>query len=61
MKTSINIFNRLTANEMSLLTTEVKETVATQSSNNSSKSFSAAELWNIQRMKKSVSIRRYAL
>lgn len=59
MKTSINIFNRLTNTEMEKLTTEIKETIADLSEHNKVKSFSAADLWEIQRKRKSTVIRRY--
>ena len=59
MKTSINIFNRLTKNEMATLTSEIKETIADLSHLNKIKSFSAADLWEIQRKRKSTVIRRY--
>lgn len=61
MKTSINIFNRLTRNEVVNLTQEVKETIADVSKHKTLKSFSTADLWDIQRRKKVTSIRRYSL
>lgn len=61
MKTSINIFNRLTINEVANLTKEVKETIADVSKRKSSKSFSTADLWDIQRRKKVTNLRRYTL
>lgn len=59
MKTSINIFNRLTNTEMEKLTKEIKETIANLSEDSKIKSFSTADLWEIQRKRKRTSIRRY--
>lgn len=61
MKTSINIFNRLTNTEILNLTAEVKETIAVINSHKPAKTFCAADLWNIQRRKRSAMSRRYFL
>jgi hypothetical protein len=60
MKTqTTTLLNQLSNNEMQVLTNEVKETLATGYQNNSGKVFSAAELWNIQRQRKSIGSRRH--
>jgi len=59
MKTqSTNLLNQISKIEMENLTTEVKETLAFGYNNTQVKTFSAAELWNIQRQHKSMSQRR---
>lgn len=50
MKTQVNFLMALTKNEMGNLTKEVKETVAVNYTEH--KNFSAADLWNIQKMRK---------
>ena len=59
MKTSFNIFNRLTKTELSNLTTVANESIADLASLKPNKSLCAADLWNIQRRKRSSIIRRY--
>lgn len=51
-KQSFNSFMPVSKTEMSFLTTEVKETLATNFETTQEKIFSAADLWNIQRNKK---------
>ena len=59
MKTqSANLFNQISKTQVENLTMEVKETLAVGYNQNQSKSFSAAELWNIQRQRKSINQRR---
>ena len=43
------------------LTTIVKETIAQEYCQKPAKQFTAADLWNIQRQKKSLGLRRYSL
>jgi len=58
MKTqSSNLFNQLSKEEVENLTMETKETLATDHCQ-INKTFSAAELWNIQRQRKSINQRR---
>jgi len=52
MKQQTNLFKRLSKNELGTLTTEVNEILATSFHSNQQKPFSAAELWNIQRNKR---------
>ena len=59
MKTSINIFNRLTRTEINNLTAEVKETIADLQSHKPLKHFGTADLWNIQRRRRNTMLRRY--
>jgi hypothetical protein len=59
MKTqSTNLFNQISKTQVENLTMEVKETLAMSYNHNQSKTFSAAELWNIQRQRKSLNLRR---
>lgn len=61
MKTQLtNLFASISKTEMADLTTEVKETLALgfDHKNKINKTFSAAELWNIQRQHRSISQRR---
>lgn len=59
MKTqSTNLFNQISKTQVENLTMEVKETLALGYSHTQSKTFSAAELWNIQRQRKSLNQRR---
>ena len=51
-KELLNSFVPVSKNEMSVLTSEVKETLATNFDTTQEKIFSAADLWNIQRNKK---------
>lgn len=52
MKQQTNLFETLSKKELGTLTTEVNETLATNFSCTQQKPFSAAELWNIQRNKR---------
>jgi hypothetical protein len=52
-------FAPVTKTEMSLLTAEVKETLAKDFNLNEQKIFSSADLWNIQRTKKRNPGRRF--
>ena len=51
-KQLFNSFMPVSKTEMSILTKEVKETLATNFETRQEKIFSAADLWNIQRNKK---------
>jgi len=53
------LFTPVTKTEISLLTTEVKETLANDFNLNEQKIFSSADLWNIQRTKKRNPGRRF--
>ncbi len=53
-----NLFNQISKTQVENLTMEVKETLAVGYNPNQSKTFSAAELWNIQRQRKSINQRR---
>ena len=55
---STNLFSQISKTQVENLTMEVKETLAMGYNHNPSKTFSAAELWNIQRQRKSISQRR---
>jgi hypothetical protein len=59
MKTqSTNLFEQISKTQVESLTMEVKETLAMGYNHRKSKIFSAAELWNIQRQRKSLNQRR---
>lgn len=59
MKTQlINLFNQISKTQVENLTMEIKETLAIGYNHNTAKTFSAAELWNIQRQRKSITQRR---
>jgi hypothetical protein len=59
MKTaSANLFSQISKTETDNLTTQVKETLAMGYAQNNTKTFSAAELWNIQRQRRSFVQRR---
>jgi len=59
MKTqSTNLFAQLSEATVKNLTTEVKETLAFGYNKSQPKTFSAAELWNIQRQRRSLGSRR---
>ena len=59
MKTQTsNLLNQLNQTEVKELTTVVKETLDFGNCHNQHKTFSAADLWNIQRNRRSFSIRR---
>lgn len=55
---SSNLFGQLSKATVKNLTTEVKETLAFGFSISKTKTFSAAELWNIQRQRRSLGSRR---
>ncbi|HXR83707.1 MAG TPA: hypothetical protein VN722_05330 [Hanamia sp.] len=54
---SNTLLENLTRNELNILTTEVKETIAIFKKDRK-KIFSAAQLWDIQRRKKNILLRR---
>ena len=60
-KQSNTLFTYLNIEQVENLTSIVKETLATNVSTKSNKTFSAADLWNIQRQKKGFVQRRYSL
>jgi hypothetical protein len=53
-----NLFNQISKAQLENLTMEVKETIAMEDNHTHRKIFSAAELWNIQRQRKSLNQRR---
>ena len=55
---SANLFNQINKTQAENLAMEVKETLAMGYNHNQSKTFSAAELWTIQRQRKSINPRR---
>ncbi len=55
---SIVLFTQLSKEALENLTTEVKETLATELTGNN-KSFKAVDLWNIQRQRKQFVQRRH--
>ena len=60
MKTTITKpLTQLKANELLSLTTQVRETIATEYSIPRENKFTNTDLWNIQRRAKSTFIRRY--
>ncbi|MEO5592048.1 MAG: hypothetical protein ABIR15_22845 [Chitinophagaceae bacterium] len=62
MKTqTTGLFNAISKTRLMSLTTEVKETLATDISLPFAKKFTAAEVWNIQRQKRARVQRRFAL
>ena len=59
MKTqTAKLINLLTKNEMNRLTTQVQETIALGENPQPVKTFSSADLWNIQRQRKGFGSRR---
>ena len=59
MKTQLtNLFSQISKTQVENLAIQVKETLAMGYNHNQSKTFSAAELWNIQRQRKSINPRR---
>ena len=59
MKTQLtNLFNQISKTQVENLTMEIKETLALGYNHNIAKTFSAAELWNIQRQRKNITQRR---
>jgi len=62
MKKNSNVlFAQINKESVDQLTNIVKETIATGISKVTNRTFSAADLWNIQRQKKSFIQRRYSL
>jgi hypothetical protein len=59
MKTSMALFTNLTEMEIYSLTMEVKETIENTYQHKPIKQFGFADLWNIQRNKRSKTTRRY--
>jgi hypothetical protein len=55
---SNNLLENLTRSELKILTTEVKETVAENFKKERKRTFSAAQLWDIQRRKKDLSFQK---
>ncbi len=55
---SNNLLENLTKTELKILATEVKETVAVNFNKERKKIFSAAQLWDIQRRRKNLSIQK---
>lgn len=53
-----NLFSQISKTQLETLVTEVKETLAIGYNHTKRKTFSAAELWNIQRQRKSIGQRR---
>ncbi len=58
-KSSPSLLNRLSNKELENLTTEVKETVAVTVFSSNCRTFTAAELWNIQRIGRNRPQRRF--
>jgi hypothetical protein len=59
MKTQLtNLFNQISKSQVENLTMEVNETSGMGYNHNQRKTFSAAELWNIQRHHQSLNQRR---
>ncbi|MEO6548748.1 MAG: hypothetical protein ABIN94_12135 [Ferruginibacter sp.] len=62
MKKQINtLFASISAATLKDLTTDVKETIANGFNHPVKKKFTAADLWNIQRQKRSTAIRNFSL
>lgn len=59
-KNSTNLFATISTEMVENLTTIVKETLATGFNQSKSKTFTAADLWNIQRQGKSRTQRRFS-
>lgn len=55
---SNHLLGNLTVTELQLLTTEVKETVARDFKKERKRIFSVADLWNLQRRRKNLLVRR---
>lgn len=55
---SYNLLENLTRGELNILTAEVKETVANDFINKKKRKFSVAELWDIQRRRKNLLVKR---
>ncbi len=58
---SNTLFANLTTDQVNSLTTIVAETVATGDVQIQKRTFTPAELWNIQRQKRSLTNRRFSL
>ncbi len=61
MKTSMQFFSNVNEMEILSLTMEVKETIDNICEHKPTKQFGFADLWNIQRKKRSKTTRRYFL
>ena len=57
---SNTLLETLTKNEIKFLTTVVKETVCNNFTKLRKRNFTAADLWNIQRRKKNLFIKRFS-
>ena len=55
---STTLFSQISKSAVKELTNEVKETLAFGITNNQPKTFSSADLWNIQRQRRSLGSRR---
>ena len=60
-KSSNGLFNQISTEAFKNLTSTVSETLFTESNHPASKTFTSAELWNIQRQGKTRVQRRYSL
>jgi hypothetical protein len=58
-KPSTSLLNRLSEIQLEILTAEVKETIASGIFSSNCRTFTAAELWNIQRNGKNRPQRRF--
>jgi len=58
-KTNNTLLLQISGEQVKNLTTVVNETIAFDTHENSNKVFTAANLWNIQRNKKTVNSRRF--
>ncbi|MFN8247954.1 MAG: hypothetical protein U0T68_03275 [Ferruginibacter sp.] len=58
---SNTLLKKISSLELTVLTSQVKETITTEFYKTSEKVFSAAELWNIQRQRKNFTRRRFSL
>jgi hypothetical protein len=59
-KHSNTLFTNLTSQQLDSLTTVIAETIATGDVPTQQRTFTAAELWNIQRQKRSLTTRRFS-
>jgi len=53
-----SLINKLSKETVKNLTNEVKETLAYGFNNSQTRTFSSADLWNIQRQRRSINVRR---
>ena len=60
MKKSTNLFATIGKSQVENLTSIVKETLAAGYQDTLSRTFTAADLWNIQRQKRSLTKRRFS-